>query len=49
MVGALAVIGDVVKTEVYQLCRYLNRDRIVIPLPILKSPFGGASSGTKRY
>ncbi len=26
MVGALAVIGDVVKTEVYQLCRYLNRE-----------------------
>jgi NAD+ synthase (glutamine-hydrolysing) len=38
MVGALAVIGDVVKTEVYQLCRYLNRDRIVIPLPILEKP-----------
>jgi NAD+ synthase/NAD+ synthase (glutamine-hydrolysing) len=38
MVGALAVIGDVVKTEVYQLCRYLNRDRTVIPLPILEKP-----------
>ena len=38
MVGALAVIGDVVKTEVYQLCRYLNRERPVIPLPILEKP-----------
>jgi NAD+ synthase (glutamine-hydrolysing) len=36
MVGALAVIGDVVKTEVYQLCRYLNRERTVIPRAILE-------------
>ena len=38
MVGALAVIGDVVKTEVYQLCRYLNRERAVIPRAILEKP-----------
>ena len=38
MVGALAVIGDVVKTEVYQLCRYVNRQRIVIPQAILDKP-----------
>jgi NAD+ synthase (glutamine-hydrolysing) len=38
MVGALAVIGDVVKTEVYQLCRYLNREHPVIPLAILEKP-----------
>ena len=38
MVGALAVIGDVVKTEVYQLCRYVNRERIVIPQAILEKP-----------
>jgi NAD+ synthase (glutamine-hydrolysing) len=38
MVGALAVIGDVVKTEVYQLCRYLNRECVVIPTPILEKP-----------
>jgi NAD+ synthase (glutamine-hydrolysing) len=38
MVGALAVIGDVVKTEVYQLCRYLNRERPVIPQEILDKP-----------
>jgi NAD+ synthase (glutamine-hydrolysing) len=48
MVGALAVIGDVVKTEVYQLCRYLNRERIVIPLPILeKAPSAELRPGQK--
>ena len=31
MVGALAVIGDVWKTQVYALCRYVNREREVIP------------------
>jgi NAD+ synthase (glutamine-hydrolysing) len=38
MVGALAVIGDVVKTEVYQLCHYLNREREIITTPILEKP-----------
>jgi NAD+ synthase/NAD+ synthase (glutamine-hydrolysing) len=36
MVGALAVIGDVLKTQVYALCRYLNREREVIPSAILE-------------
>jgi NAD+ synthetase len=27
MVGALAVIGDLVKTRVYAVCRWINRDR----------------------
>ena len=31
MVGALAVIGDVMKTRVYALSRYANREREVIP------------------
>lgn len=31
MVGALAVIGDVMKTRVYALSRYVNRDREIIP------------------
>jgi NAD+ synthase (glutamine-hydrolysing) len=31
MVGALAVIGDVAKTKVYELSRYANREREVIP------------------
>ncbi len=38
MVGALAVIGDVMKTRVYDLCRYINRDREIIPAAILEKP-----------
>ena len=38
MVGALAVIGDLVKTRVYAICRWLNSERIVIPQPILEKP-----------
>jgi NAD+ synthase (glutamine-hydrolysing) len=38
MVGALAVIGDVVKTEVYQLCEHVNRQRPLIPQAILEKP-----------
>ncbi len=39
MVGALAVIGDVWKTEVYKLSRYANREREVIPeATITKAP-----------
>jgi NAD+ synthase (glutamine-hydrolysing) len=38
MVGALAVIGDLVKTRVFAICRWLNRERTVIPLPILEKP-----------
>jgi len=38
MVGALAVIGDLVKTRVYAVCRWLNREREVIPEPILTKP-----------
>jgi len=38
MVGALAVIGDLVKTRVYQVCRWLNRGREVIPTAILEKP-----------
>jgi NAD+ synthetase len=39
MVGALAVIGDLVKTRVYGLSRYVNREREVIPAAILnKAP-----------
>ena len=38
MVGALAVIGDVYKTEVYALSQYVNREREVIPLDTLSKP-----------
>ena len=33
--GGLAVIGDVLKTEVYALAKYLNRDREIIPEAII--------------
>jgi NAD+ synthase (glutamine-hydrolysing) len=39
MVGALAVIGDVMKTKVYALSRYANREREIIPhATITKAP-----------
>ena len=38
MVGALAVIGDLVKTRVYAVCHWLNRDHEVIPHAILEKP-----------
>jgi NAD+ synthetase len=38
MVGALAVIGDLVKTRVYAVCHWLNRGREVIPHAILEKP-----------
>ena len=38
MVGALAVIGDLVKTRVYAVCRWLNRNGEVIPNAIIEKP-----------
>ncbi|SEM98670.1 NAD+ synthase (glutamine-hydrolysing) [bacterium A37T11] len=39
MAGALSVIGDVYKTKVYELARYINRDREIIPEnTIIKPP-----------
>jgi NAD+ synthetase len=38
MVGALAVIGDLVKTRVYAVCHWLNRSSEVIPRAILEKP-----------
>lgn len=39
MCGGLAVIGDVYKTQVYELANYMNRDSEVIPLnTITKAP-----------
>ena len=38
MVGGLAVIGDVMKTRVYRLSRYANRERVVIPLNTIEKP-----------
>jgi NAD+ synthetase len=38
MVGALAVIGDLVKTRVYAVSRWINRNGEVIPKEILEKP-----------
>ena len=38
MIGALAVIGDLVKTRVYAVSRWLNRNREVIPHATLEKP-----------
>ncbi|HEV8134723.1 MAG TPA: NAD+ synthase [Pyrinomonadaceae bacterium] len=34
--GGLAVIGDVLKTEVYELARHINREREIIPQSIIQ-------------
>ncbi|MFN2576189.1 MAG: NAD+ synthase [Pyrinomonadaceae bacterium] len=36
--GGLAVIGDVLKTEVYRLARHYNREREIIPDSIINKP-----------
>ncbi len=36
--GGLAVIGDVLKTEVYKLARLYNRERELIPVSIIDKP-----------
>jgi NAD+ synthase (glutamine-hydrolysing) len=38
MVGALAVIGDVMKTRVYALSRYVNRVKEIIPWTTIEKP-----------
>jgi NAD+ synthase/NAD+ synthase (glutamine-hydrolysing) len=48
MVGALAVIGDVFKTRVYDLCRCVNAEREVIPRAIIeKAPSAELRPGQK--
>lgn len=39
MCGAIGVIGDLYKTQVYELCQYINREQEIIPNNILtKAP-----------
>lgn len=38
MVGGLAVLADVLKTQVYDLSRYVNRECEIIPQAILEKP-----------
>ena len=48
MVGALAVIGDLYKTEVYALSRYANRHREIIPQETIdKEPSAELRPGQK--
>ena len=46
--GALGVIGDLFKTEVYALCAYINREQEIIPRHILtKAPSAELRPGQK--
>jgi NAD+ synthase (glutamine-hydrolysing) len=48
MCGAIGVIGDVYKTQVYQLAQYINKDGIVIPEnSIVKPPSAELRPGQK--
>ena len=38
MCGGLSVIGDLYKTEVYELAAFINKDELVIPLNTLTKP-----------
>ena len=48
MCGGLSVLGDVYKTEVYELARFINKDEEVIPLnSITKAPSAELRPGQK--
>ena len=38
MCGALAVIADVFKTDIYKIARWVNRDKVVIPTDSISKP-----------
>ncbi len=38
LAGGLSVIGDVYKTEVYELARYINRHKEIIPVNTIQKP-----------
>jgi NAD+ synthase (glutamine-hydrolysing) len=38
MCGGLSVLGDVYKTEVYELARFINRDKEIIPENVITKP-----------
>lgn len=38
MCGGIAVLGDVYKTEVYDVSRYVNKDGVIIPLSSIEKP-----------
>lgn len=46
--GGLSVIGDVYKTEVYELANYINKDEEIIPVnSIIKPPSAELRPGQK--
>lgn len=48
MAGGLGVLGDLYKLQVYALCRYINRDKEIIPENILtKAPSAELRPGQK--
>lgn len=48
MAGAISVLGDVYKTQVYQLSYYINREREIIPInSIVKPPSAELRPGQK--
>jgi NAD+ synthase (glutamine-hydrolysing) len=48
MCGAIGVIGDVYKTQVYQLANYINKDQEIIPVnSIVKPPSAELRPGQK--
>ncbi|MEI6312261.1 MAG: NAD+ synthase [Bacteroidota bacterium] len=48
MCGGIAVLGDVYKTEVYEICNYINRNKEIIPTNILtKAPSAELRPGQK--
>ncbi|UCH13234.1 MAG: NAD(+) synthase, partial [Bacteroidales bacterium] len=36
--GGLSVLGDVYKTDVYKLAKYINKDKEIIPVSIIEKP-----------
>ena len=49
MCGGISVIGDVYKTQVFELARYINRGREIIPEKFnRKTPLGRVKGRTKR-
>ncbi len=38
MCGGLSVIGDLYKTQVFELCRFINKDKEIIPENIITKP-----------
>lgn len=48
MCGGISVIGDVYKTQVFELARYINRDKEIIPInSIVKPPSAELRPGQK--